>query len=75
MSTNSIINKNMFTIRYYTWPDHMSRPAIARGSDDYCFMKQDSTRIPSGTISNTRYTTATYATHDHIIYPETTYVN
>ena len=40
----------MFVVRYYTWPDHMSKPTIIRGSDDWCFMKQDSTNIASGNI-------------------------
>jgi hypothetical protein len=55
------VNINQFTIRYYTWPDGMARPSITRGSDDWCFMKQDSTRISSSAISITGYTSGTYA--------------
>lgn len=45
------INFNKFVIRYYTWPDGQSKPNIVAGSDDWCFMKQDDTNIPSGTMS------------------------
>ena len=76
MSKNSQINRNMFTIRYYTWPDTMTKPTISRGNDDWCFMKQDSTRITSSTISNTKFYYANYYTiHDSIQIPETNFVN
>jgi len=56
--TSSSINFNQFVIRYYTWPDGTSNPGIIAGSDNWCFMKQDSSRINSNTISfsNTYYT-------------------
>jgi len=47
----------------------MAKPAIQRGSDDWCFMKQDSTNIGSTTYSNTRHTSATYPQHTSIERP------
>ena len=68
-SENSKTNKNMFVIRYYTWPDSMSKPSIVRGSDDWCFMRQDSTYIGSSTINNVKYTTAAYPSHTDVSKP------
>ena len=70
------INKNMFVIRYYTWPDSMTKPStIQRGSDDWCFMRQDSTYIWSSSLSKTRFTSTHYSQHTLIEVPEEKYVN
>ena len=73
-STNGV-NINQFVIRYYTWPDSMTRPTITRGSDDWCFMKQDSTNIGSSAISMTQFTSTVYAQHTYLSIPETRYLN
>jgi hypothetical protein len=69
------VNQNMFTIRYYTWPDGTSRPTISRGSDNWCFMKQDSTRIGSVALSWNLYTTQYYSQHNAVSTPESFYLN
>jgi hypothetical protein len=68
-------NRNQFVIRYYTWPDSMAKPTLNRGSDDWCFMRQDTTKITSSAISWTTYTTSTYPAHTYLSIPETSYVN
>jgi hypothetical protein len=56
-----------FVIRYYTWPDGKSNPGITVGSDDWCFLKQDSTNLPN---TNKGYTTTYYAPHSDISIPQ-----
>lgn len=65
----------MFVIRYYTWPDYMSKPNIVRGSDDWCFMRRDGSYIGSTTLQNVRYTSSYYPRHTDISMSETWYVN
>ena len=72
---NNKVNKNMFIIRYYTWPEHMSKPNLQRGSDDWCFMRRDSSTIASETIDNIRYWNIDLPRHTSIIRPEDHYVN
>ena len=56
---NTKVNKNMLITRYYTWPDHMNKPRIVRGSDDWCFMRRDGTYVSSVTVDNLKYGTRT----------------
>ena len=72
---NTKVNRNMFIVRYYTWPDHMTKPSIVRGSDDWCFFRRDSTSISSSTINNVVHTSSTYPVHDIIQRSEIEYVN
>ena len=44
------INKNQFVVKYYTWEGDV-QPTLSSLSDDYVFFKQDSSFIPSGTLS------------------------
>ena len=55
---------NNFVIKYYTWSNDDNPPAIFATSDDYCFMKQDSTRL-SGSAYLT-YTSITTGHHDFV---------
>lgn len=72
--TNAV-NRNQFTIRYYTWLDSQSQPAIGVGSDDWCFMKQDSSQISSSSISKITYTSSTFSQHTYLSVPDQLYVN
>jgi hypothetical protein len=56
------VNINLWTIRYYTWPDGTAAPILAANSDDYCFMKQTSTNLPSSTLS---YSGPSYSPHNY----------
>jgi hypothetical protein len=59
--SNSSINLNNFVVRYYTWPKGTT-PTIFPNSDDYVFMKQDSTNLAS-VIS---FTSTAYNQHTSI---------
>jgi hypothetical protein len=72
---NVTINFNQFTIRYYTWPDGQDQPNIAAGSDNWCFMKQDSSLIPSNTISFNTFSTTYYSPHTYLSVPKQIVVN
>lgn len=52
-----------FVIKYYTWADGVSTPAIFATSDDYVFMKQDDTIIPSSVLT---FTSTSYTHHDYV---------
>lgn len=56
------MNMNQLEVKFYTW-NTVSAPAVFSTSDDYVFMKQDATRIPSSTVSwtDTSYTRHTFA--------------
>jgi hypothetical protein len=67
---NSTINRNQFTIRYFTWPDGQSQPSsLTVGSDNWCFFKQDSTTLPSGTITFHQFTSTFYSSHTYLHVP------
>lgn len=53
---------NTFVIKYYTWANDDNPPAIFATSDDYAFIKQDITQIPSTTYLT--YTSITNPHHD-----------
>lgn len=59
---------NNFVIKYYTWANDDNPPAIFATSDDYCFMRQDSTRL-SGS-SYLTYTSTTGSHHDYADFSE-----
>ena len=65
----------MFIVRYYTWPDSMTKPTIVRGSNDWCFLRMDSTYIGSSVISNTRHTATNYPQHTFLGHAEEIIVN
>jgi len=65
----------MFTIRYYTWPNGQSMPSIVPGSDNWCFMKQDSSNIVSTNIQYTKYSSTNYSQHSYLSVPPQLYVN
>ena len=60
------IDHNKFVIRYYTWPDGYSQPNIVAGSDDWCFMKQDSTNIGSSVITFNALSGTYYSPHSSV---------
>jgi hypothetical protein len=73
---NMTINRNQFTIRYFTWPDGQSQPgSLAAGSDNWCFFKQDSTTLPSGTITFHQFTSTFYSSHTYLHVPNQVVVN
>ena len=63
---------NTFVIRYYTWPDGTTNPGVISGSDNWCFLKQDSSNLPG--TSNT-YTSTYYAPHALLKVPQENYIN
>jgi hypothetical protein len=69
------LNMNQFVVRYYTWPDGQSNPGVVAASDNWCFMKQDSTRISSSTISFNSLSSSYYTPHTSINVPAQIYVN
>jgi len=68
------VNFNMFVIRYYTWPNTQSNPGITAGSDNWCFMKQDSSNIGSTLITWNKYNSY-YSQHSYLYSPPELYVN
>jgi len=60
--SNSSINLNKFIIRYYTWNTAVA-PTIFPNSDDYTFMKQDSSNLLSSTVS---FTSTAYNPHTFV---------
>ncbi len=54
---------NQFVVKYYTWADGVSTPAIFATSDDYVFMKQDATNIISPALT---FTSTSYTHHDYL---------
>jgi hypothetical protein len=64
------IDHNKFVIRYYTWPDGQSQPNIVAGSDDWCFMKQDSTNIASNPINFNALSETYYSPHSYVEIPK-----
>lgn len=74
-NTNTSFNINTFKIRYYTWPDGITKPSIVAGSDDWCFLKQDSSRLPSSSLTFTSFTSTYYTPHSTLIIPDKIYVN
>ena len=73
--TTNRVNLNGFVIRYYTWPDGQSNPGVVSASDNWCFMKQDSSNIGSSQLSFTDYTSTVYNTHTYINIPDKVVVN
>ena len=63
------INRQQFTIRYYTWPDTTPTPTLTRDSDDWCFMKQDSTRITSQDVTWGKYYSSYMPLHTYVEFP------
>ncbi len=64
---------NKFVIKYYTWANDDNPPAIFATSDDYCFMRQDLTRLSSSAFLT--YTSTTVGHHDYADISEEVYVN
>jgi hypothetical protein len=68
------INLNQFTVRYYTWPDGQAQPSsLVAGSDNWCFMKQDT--LPSSTITFNAFSGTYYAPHTYLSVPKEVVVN
>lgn len=73
---NASINAKYFTIRYYTWPAGQAQPSsLMAGTDDWCFMKQDSTTISNNVITFTTYSSTYYSPHTSISVPKEVIVN
>ena len=62
-------------VRYYTWPDSMARPSIAAGSEDWCFMKQDISRLTSSNLIFNTYYSGYRTPHTFLSIPEKVIVN
>lgn len=73
-AVNLATNHNQFTIRYFTWEGD-NNPGVTAGSDNWCFMKQDSTRIGSSALPLQDYSSTYYSPHSRISVPESVYVN
>lgn len=63
LSASNRMYFNTFVIKYYTWPDDSTQPLILATSDDYCFMKQDSTQLSASAYLT--YTTSSLIHHDY----------
>ena len=64
---------NQFVVKYYTWANDENPPAIFATSDDFCFMRQDSTQISSSVFLT--YTSTTIGHHDYAEISEEIYTN
>ena len=73
--SNLTIAVNQFVIRYYTWPSGQAQPSISAGSDDWCFMRQDSTNLPGTTISFNQHSSTYYSPHSYVSIPSQVVVN
>ena len=56
---------NQFTIKYYTWANDDNPPAIFATSDDFCFMRQDSTRLSGSVFLSYNTSSITVGHHDY----------
>ena len=74
-SNNASVPVNSFTVRYYTWPDSLVVAPTITGGDDYCFLKQDATQLPSTTINYQTYSSSYYTPHTSVEVPERVYIN
>lgn len=73
--SSSTIAYNQFVIRYYTWPSGQAQPSISAGSDDWCFMRQDSTNLPATTMAFTQFSSTYYSPHSYVSIPSQVVVN
>jgi hypothetical protein len=66
---------NNFVIKYYTWANDDNPPAIFATSDDYCFMRQDSTVLSASNYIQYNASSVTDGHHDVAEIDEEIYVN
>ncbi len=57
---------NNFVIKYYTWADDNNPPAIFATSDDYCFMKQDTSQLSGSAYLTYSASSVMQAHHDSV---------
>jgi hypothetical protein len=62
LSASSRMYLNTFVIKYYTWPDDTTAPLLLATSDDYCFMRQDSTQLSATYLT---YSTSSVMSSHH----------